>query len=439
MRAWMTSVMFCALASLQGCAHVQIDQLATELPHSGLEKTLSALESIHPPDRDMVQYLLDRGLLKIYSGDLTDGRQDLEAAKQLMADLGAVSATETMAAATINETLRKYSGTPSDQVLVHVMLAFGYLFAGDAEGARVEILQANVVMQQLSDGDSTSGQLASARFLAGVVYELNNEPDDAMISYRHAYEIMRERNETIPSALQTSLLNLSWTQGFHDEHERYVTAFGRERELPTDSDGEWILFYHDGVVSNKQESRFTLYTPEIDGLVSIVMPKYPPYQYRPRHLSLRSGERWQRTDIVENIEKRAREDLDDKNAALLTAATTRAIAKYHVQKGASDQNDFAGFLATVLTLASEQADLRSWNMLPSSIQIARTTAPVHVGAEIIEKNIALPAFREVTDGSHILLFANSLNDRVYTFPPIDSLEKEFTSGIRMQAVAGEFH
>jgi len=434
----MTPVVFCALASFQGCAHLQIDQLATELPRSGPEKTLAALEAIHPPDRDMVQYLLDRGLLKIYNGDLAGGRQDLEAAKQLMASLRAISATETLAAATVNETLRKYNGTPSDQVLVHVMLAFGYLFAGDVDGARVEMLQANVMMQQLSEGDSTSGQLASARFLAGVVYELNNELDDAMISYRRAYEIMRERSEAIPSALQVSLLNLSWTQGFHDEYERYATAFGRERQLPTENDGEWILFYHDGVVSNKQESRFTVFAPEIDGLISIAMPKYPSYQYRPRHLSLRSGKQRQRTDIVENIEKRAREDLDEQNAALLAAATARAIAKYQVQKGAAEQNDLSGILATIITVASEQADVRSWNMLPSSIQIARTTTPVHAGAEIVEKNIELPAFREVTDGSHILLFATSLNDRIYTFPPTGLIEKELTPDARVQTVAGEF-
>jgi hypothetical protein len=386
----------------------------------------------------MVQYLLDRGLLKIYSGDLAGGRQDLEGAKQLMASLRAVSATETVAAVTINETLRSYSGTPSDRVLVHVMLAFGYLFAGDAQGARVEMLQANVMMQQLSDGNSTSGQLASARFLAGIVYELNNEPDDAMISYRRAYEIMRERNEAIPSALQVSLLNLSWTQGFHDEYERYATAFGRERQLPTDNDGEWILFYYDGVVSNKQESRFTIYAPAIDGVISIVMPKYSSYQYRPRYLSLRSGEHRQRTDIVENIEKRAREDLSDENAALLTAATARAVTKYQVQKGAAEHNGLSGVVATIFTVASEQADLRSWNMLPSSIQIARTTAPVHVGAGIIERNIELPAFREITDGSYILLFATSLNDRIYTFPPVELIEREFTADDRVRTVAGEF-
>ena len=434
----MTPVVFCALVSFQGCAHVEIDQLATELPRSGPEKTLAALEAVRPPDRDRVQYLLDRGLLKIYNGDLAGGRRDLEAAKQLMASLRAVSATETLAAATVNETLRKYNGTPSDQVLVHIMLALGYLLAGDAEGARVEMLQANVMMQQLSDGDSTSGQLASARFLAGVVYELNNERDDAMISYRRAYEIMRERSEAIPSALQVSLLNLSWTQGFHDEYERYATAFSRERQLPTDNDGEWILFYHDGVVSNKQESRFTVYAPAIDGLISIVMPKYPFYQYRPRYLSLRSGEHQQRTDIIENIEKRAREDLNDENAALLTAATARAVTKYQVQKGAAEHNDLSGIAATIFAVASEQADLRSWNMLPSSIQIARTTAPVHLGAEIIEKNVELPAFRDITDGSHILLFATSLNDRIHTFPPIESIEKEFTADDRVQTIAGEF-
>ena len=44
------------------------------------------------------------------------------------------------------------------------------------------MLQADITMQQLAEESELAGQLASVRFLAGVIYELNDEYDDALIS-----------------------------------------------------------------------------------------------------------------------------------------------------------------------------------------------------------------------------------------------------------------
>ncbi|CAN0604382.1 unnamed protein product, partial [Ectocarpus sp. 12 AP-2014] len=122
-------VVLLCLLYLQGCTSWQINQLSAELPAVGPEKTLAKLEDIDPPDRDRSQYLLNRGLLKFYTGDLAGSRQDLEQAKAIMMSLKAVSLSENFGALTTNETLRSYGGTPSEQVLVHAMLAMGYLFS----------------------------------------------------------------------------------------------------------------------------------------------------------------------------------------------------------------------------------------------------------------------------------------------------------------------
>jgi hypothetical protein len=182
---------------MQGCTSWQVNQLANTLPQMGPEQTLLKLQEIVPSDRDSGQYLLDRGILKFYSGDVPGSRQDLEQAKSIMGSLTAVSITENFAALTTNETLRSYAGTPSEQALVHAMLALGYLGEGDLDGARVEMLQADVTMKQLADGNSVSGQLASVLFLAGLVYEINGELDDALISYRKAYDIIKSRGDPL--------------------------------------------------------------------------------------------------------------------------------------------------------------------------------------------------------------------------------------------------
>lgn len=406
-----------ALLLLQGCSSWQVNQAAAGLAVAGPQATLSRLEKINPSGRDRAQYLLNTGVLKLYLGDWSGSRKDLEEAKGIMSSMQAVSITENFAALTTNETLRTYDGTPTDQVLVHVMLALGYLMSGDLDGARVEMLQANITMKQESQDDSTLGQLASARFLSGVIYELNREWDDALISYRRAYQIMSDRREPIPEALQISLLNLTQRQGFDKEYKEFSNRFGREAELPGAGEGEWVLVYLDGVVSSKTESRLSVYDGSVDTVVSVVMPRYLPSYYQPRALTL-AAEKRQRSGIIENLETRAREDLEADHAKILAAATVRAVAKYKVVQEAQSKNDFSGVLMNIATVVSEQADVRSWNMLPASVQVARIKAPVQQPVQLAEKALTLPGLSEFSTRPLALVFATSLTDQTFAYPEL---------------------
>lgn len=415
------SCLFSALLLLQGCASWQVNQAASSLTTAGPRATLARLEQIQTSDRDRAQFLLNTGVLKLYLGDWVGSRQDLEQAKSIMSSMQAVSVTENFAAMTANETLRTYDGTPTDQVLVHVMLALGYLMSGDLDGARVEMLQSNVTMKQVADEDSTLGQLASARFLAGLIYEMNGEMDDALISYRRAYAIMSDRGETIPQALQTSLLNLTKRQGFKKEYEEFSGRFGRQAELPAKDEGEWFLIYFDGVVSNKTDTRLSVYDAEVETMVSVVMPHYAPSTYRPRSLTL-VGEQRQSSGIVENLEVRVREDLDTERAKILAAATVRAVAKYKMVQEAQSKNDFSGILMNIATVASEQADVRSWNMLPASVQVARIKSKLDQPVSLAELARTLPSQSEFTSRRKAVVLVSSLNQELYVWPPLPQPE-----------------
>jgi hypothetical protein len=432
------AVLVLCLLYLQGCTSWQINQLATALPVVGPEKTLEKLEDVDPPDRDRSQYLLNRGLLRFYSGDLAGSRQDLEQAKAIMLSLKAVSLSENLGALTTNETLRSYGGTPSDQVLVHAMLAMGYLFSGDLDGARVEMLQADVTMNQLGDTESVSGQLASVRFLAGLIYEMNGELDNAMISYRRAHGIIRARGEPVPEALASSLLNVSLRRNNQysndDEYQGYVSEFGRKASLPKTSEGEWIVYYHDGVVTNKTETRLSVFAPDIGAQISVVMPHYPPSRYQARHISVRSGNdhtgppseagsnEVKRTEVIEMIEQRAREDLADQTAMILAATVVRSVAKYQLVREARKSGELGGIIANIAGFLSEQADVRSWNMLPSSIQVARLVAPLDAPVQIVEKDLMLPALTRLGARRYGVVLVNSLNDHLLSYPPHEGLE-----------------
>lgn len=427
-----------AMLFLQGCASWQVNQAAASLSVAGPEQTLTLLQKINPPNRDRAQFLLNTGVLKLYVGDWVGSRKDLDEAKSIMQSLQAVSVSENFAALTTNETLRTYTGTRTDQVLVHVMLALGYLMSGDLDGARVEMLQANVTMKQVADSDSTHGQLASARFLAGLIYELNREWDDALISYRRAYDIMKARNEAIPRGLQISLLNLSKRQGFDEEYKEYSNRFGLEAEPPKQGEGEWILLYFDGVVSNKTETRISVFDQSVDTMISVVMPHYPSSIYQPRFLSLASQDHKQRSGILENLESRVREDLGRDRAKVLAAATVRAVAKYKmVQEAQSNGNNFSGILMNIASVASEQADVRSWNMLPASLQVSRMVAPLDQSVQLMEKGQVLPALNEFSQQRYAVVFSSSLSARLFGYPALPQKKAPEDQPLPDQPLQGE--
>ena len=62
-----------------------------------------------------------------------------------------------------------------------------------------------------------------------------------------------------------------------------------------------------------------------------------------------------------------RQDLSKNRAAILTTAVARAVVKYQMVQEAQEQSELAGILANILTVATEQADVRSWNILPAYI------------------------------------------------------------------------
>ena len=143
---------------LQACAvqQQQLNDLAERLDYASPESILLALQAAVPSQRDRGQYLLNTGLLKSITGDFEGAVRDLQSAKDILNSLQAISVSENLAAATVNETLRSYDGSPSERVLLHVLLSIDYLMLNDLDAARVEVLQAQVVMNELATAKSLS-------------------------------------------------------------------------------------------------------------------------------------------------------------------------------------------------------------------------------------------------------------------------------------------
>ncbi|WP_413699053.1 COG3014 family protein [Psychromonas sp. KJ10-10] len=350
--------------------HRQSNELATQLNYQSPQQVLSKLQNIEPPERDLAQYQLNLGLLQFLSADFTSAIESLSKAKKQMLALSAISISENAIAGTVNETLRSYSGYPTDRVMVHNMLALSYLFNHDIDAARVEMLQADIEMKKLVVKDSLSGQLASAHLLTAIIYEFLNEQSNALISYRKTEEILMARNIRIPLGLKESLLRMSYEVDPKGLYSIYTKRYSPLTVSHENNKTQVYSLFFDGVVSHKEQA--SILVPSFNGeqLIRISMPTYYDYSKPVAHATLFDATQQFTTELIENLETLVREDLDKDYPSILLYTTTRAVAKYQLVEKSGQQDPLLGSLINIATILTEVADLRSWNMLPSNIQFA---------------------------------------------------------------------
>lgn len=405
-------LMLCIIIS--GCTQQQENHnLANLLHNKNPQFILEKLQASEPAERDYAQFHLNSGFLQLMSADFSGAIKTLSQAKREMALLEASSVSENIGAGTLNETLRSYSGYPTDRVMVHNMLALSYLFTNDIYGARVEMLQADIAMKKLATGGQLNGQLASTHLLAAIIYELLDEQSNALISYNDAADIIAQRGLPLPLGLQQALLRISFKLGATDRYEAYKKQFPA-LPAPTHSNkSQLFALYFDGVVSQKKQNSIVVPNTDFSQLIRISVPAYPPIESYRGHARITAQNMHSATELVENVDLLVREDLSKEYPSILLLTTTRAIAKYQLVKKADQQDSLFGALLNIATLLTEVADLRSWNMLPASIQFGYLETAEN--ALVIDSRYSLSQQINIESGSQNVLLINSLSNEVFHY------------------------
>lgn len=371
----------CALV-LSGCAgyHVRHAETYRLLEAGRPEAALAKLEKRAYSGRNRVLYRLDKAMLLRMVGAYRDSNEQFESARQEMEALDPFSVTENLGSVTLNETVRRYAGQPYERLLVHAYKALNYIDLGALDSARVEMLQADDKLREWSSAGRLEGIEAAVfvRYLSGIVYEMNNEPGEALIAYRKAYQGLERVGLSAPVYLQRDLLRLTDYQGLADEHDRYRERFPVEhwpdRQQMRDS-AEVILIYHEGLVSRMRQETVHLYSPRLRHNVVFSVPYYPPRGGYTGHRQLSVAGRTAETAIIEDIDRLARERLEDRLPGITARTMARIVAKKLAANKAGEENPLAGAFVDIAGMASEQADTRSWTTLPATVQIARLPVP----------------------------------------------------------------
>ena len=375
-------LMLCTIITLQSCASYGMHAAGMrDGLLSGRAEISLAIAEKKDPEQKQVIASLDKGMLRRMNNDFTGSNQILERAKQEIEQLYGFSISENLAAVMVNETFRGYQGDRYEQLLLHAYMAMNYIQTNQIDGARVEMLQANVKMMEWGDEPEED---AFVRYLEGIIYESLGELDSALISYRKAYTVYKEKGgSTYPVAPQTlkkDLLRLLAWQGLWSEHNTYKKEFNMEDFKPAKASkdfGELVVIVNNGLAPIRSEAVIPIFSSEVQQNLRVAFPVYKEQKKRLYEPLVNVSGKQYMTETVEDVDALARYSLQKAMPGIMLRATARAIVKYNTQHSAAkDENALAGLLMTLTNLISERADTRSWTTLPSEVELQRILLPV---------------------------------------------------------------
>ncbi|CAB5114886.1 hypothetical protein D3OALGA1CA_2199 [Olavius algarvensis associated proteobacterium Delta 3] len=251
------------------------------------------------------------------------------------------------------------------------------------------LMDAGMVHLQCGNYGLAQEQFREAEQLAEALWTKSLSRNAAFIDYLLAARAYIDYNEDygtpMPESLQEDLLRTGVTVDRLEDAEAVLKNFpGRQwtTQTGTGAEGKIVYIQFSGNAPEKVEDR--VYIPTRRGPVTIAFPRMvmaPPTCGGGR-LVLRSGAAVIESDLelVEDINRIALKNLDDRKGRVIAKTVARAVAKQVVIAGLSSQgdDDMQATIATVLNLinmAVERADTRSWRTLPGEIYMTRIFVP----------------------------------------------------------------
>lgn len=353
---------------------------------------------------DATLYLLELGRVQQLAGD---NNASLKAFGQVLdrfrqqddrARISASAYAASGASLLTNDNAIPYHGRTYERVFVHQYQALNYLANGDMQGALVEVRRANQVQvdtlarnankvdkaredaeakgfeenrydNYFSPMDEAAGRVkysfqnAATLYLSGLIYEAAGQANDAFIDYRKALELVPNN-----PYLQRDVVRTGQQAGL--EVDKLAASLGSKRVGPSANEGDLVIYLEEGYVPSKQPIGIPIWSTRT--LNTISFPIYNDYIPPSRQVVYVDGAALE-TALLVDTRALAVRALKDEVPALLARAFLRLLTKQEMQRQAQ-QHDSSGLLnlfTTLYSLATDQADLRSWLTLPGSGQLLR--------------------------------------------------------------------
>jgi tetratricopeptide (TPR) repeat protein len=339
-------------------------------------------------------YLLDAAMVYMQCGNLDAAQSNFRRAEDLAARLWTESISRNALSLVTNDSVLAYAGEDFERVMIHLMSAIGYLQAGQPDEALVEARRLDTLLAVFNDKYEKKNvykEDAFARYLSGILHEADGAWDDAFIDYRRAVEVYREDyrayGTVLPEMLLVDLVRAASAADRMADVQGLVPADRIDQLRGSDQTpdhGKVVFITFAGDAPQKVQDMVVIPTPH--GPVGVAFPRMvvtPPHCSQGR-LNLYGGDQFFESDLVlvEDINRIAVKNLDDRKGRILAKAIARAVAKqaaiHRIARSRDNRNDqrtIEAILNLVNILAVERADTRSWRTLPGRIYMTRVHVP----------------------------------------------------------------
>lgn len=432
------AVMTLAVGALNGCSSARMsDHESDSLFRQGrYEEAATRLtkgyEEQGEESRDSLLYLLDIGLSLSSAGKYEDSIKAFRKADKIAEIKDYTSLATESATLLTSDNIKDYKGEDFEKVLINAYLALDYAMLGNTEDALVEARRVNHKLYMMkTDGKRNYEYSAFARYLSGILYESEGDANNAYIDYKEVYRIRPEfpglGRDLWRTAWQSQLQDAmeEWDETFHLTKEDHAEA---KKSAPRSGMGEIIVVYQNGISPIKRPHPnfssipkfYPRYNPVMSADIEVARVQSQPSPHVPNSpdesvpntpVKLASAPtsvsepEWKNVGspgMLDNIEKASIEALDEKYAGIIAKKVAGIVAKeaigYEVAK--KTNSPLLGALTKMALYASDQADLRSWNLLPHDFQVLRV--PVAPGTYRVR---ALPGGKNPTPDKTIQVLA----------------------------------
>ena len=353
--------------------------------------------------RDRVMYWLNLGTLQHYAGQWSASQSNFVQAERAIQDLFTTSVSSEASKYTISETLAPYEGEDFEKILLYFYTSLNSVNLGRVGNALVEARRADELLKKIRvryEEDEKFSTLykqdAFMLWLVGLFYEIEGSFGDAYLAYRRAHQVYSNEYRRlfrirVPSYVAEDVVRTAQLANLPDD----ASAFARLNRVQNDTlqyvqTHAEVIFVHAGGEAPQKKERF-ITSPMPDGyLLRIALPEFEaskPIIVRSR-IEIAGQEA--KPDVAEPVSRIAVKNFKHQKQAITARAIARATVKYLATKGAkeavkggkkaSKEQKLAGALVglfgNVAAAASENADLRSWSLLPAYIRVSRMWVPV---------------------------------------------------------------
>jgi tetratricopeptide (TPR) repeat protein len=350
-------------------------------------------------DADDALLLLDRSMIQQQLLRYEDASRDLQTAdKQVeMLDFSRSTADE-IGRYLFSDDTGEYKARPFEKLLINTMNIVAYLARGDMGGAKIEARRLAVMQKYLAESqDPAAAMLGPGSYLAGFVFEMSGEVDEAL---RYYDEALGAANYT---TLHEPIRRLAERSSYRSP--RITPLLKDKAQSVADDTGELLIVVNHGRVPALKAERIPIGLALTYGAMFMAPPQLvaarraagqglvtwvnfpdlegPAVAVKPAQVSIDG--RGVSVDVSTNVDALVRAAYEKAKGPIVASAITRMITRGAVGAaagtgvGKGSGSGAAGMLVALVAqaalTAADTPDTRSWSTLPAQISLVRVRVP----------------------------------------------------------------